>query len=268
MELEISGGFGNFFFDPENTEAMGKNDKAFEPAPQILIRTLVSGEIGESVFYSGGFERDPILRNRIFANAGLRFSFFSVEIEPFIGVFNTSEEFLNPGLSAAIGMEFPGIFFANVRASSSIGGVRTAGSYSQRSGILTAGFWVPNVICSLNLEIKSFVHQKTSDLLLEDIQNRYFFRADVFEKNNPLSIQLDVGYTSLRRAYFSQGTESSDELKYVFLGLEAACVINPFIKIFLAGEMPLFSWSVLPMKNPDKNKALFQLSGGIVLSFQ
>jgi hypothetical protein len=267
IELEISGGFGNSFFDPEKTESLGENERAFEPTPQIFFRTVVSGEIGSTVFYSGGLEWDPVLRSRIFTNIGISFSFFSMEIGPFIGIFNTSAEFFNPGLSAAIGVEFPGILFVNVRASSSINSVRAAGSYSQRSGMLTAGFWVPNIICSFNLETKSFAHQKTSDLFLEDMQNRYFFRADIFAKNNPFSIRLDVGYASLKRTYISQSNDSSDEFKYIFLGMEAAVTINPLIRVFLAGELPLFSWSVLPMKNPDKNKVLFQVQGGIVLSF-
>ncbi|MDR0313998.1 MAG: hypothetical protein LBI14_10420 [Treponema sp.] len=263
IELEISGGLGNFFFNQGNTDK--HVDKAFEPSLQLLIRTVVSGEIGDTVFYSGGFERDSILGNRIFANTGLRFSFFSIELGPFIGVFNAKEELFNPGLSVAFGLEFPGVFFAKVGAFSSIGGISTAGTYSQRGGTLTAGFWVPNVICSLNVEIKSFTIQKESDLILKDIQTRYFFRADIFAKNNSFNFRLDIGYTSLQRSYF-QITDSTDELKYLYLGLEAGYVINPLIRIFLAGEMPLFSWSVLPMKNPDK--VLFQAKGGIVFSFQ
>jgi hypothetical protein len=267
LELEISGGVGNLFFDRENSEPLGDLGKAFEPALQPIIRTVVSGELGGSVFYSGGFEWDPVLRNWVFANVGINLGLFTMELGPFIGIFNTCEAFLNPGLSVAVGLEFPGVFFARARAFSSIGDVRVEGSYTQRGGILTVGFWVPNVICSLNLETKSFIDQRASDLLLEDNLTRAFFRTDIFAKNNPLNFQLDIGYGILKRIY-SQSIDSSDELKYFFLGLEGAYTINPIIKIFLAGEMPLLSWSTAPMKDPGKDKILFQARGGIVLNFQ
>jgi hypothetical protein len=280
MELELSGGMGNIYFDPENTEFLGdeENPKPFVPTPLPLIGAVVSGEPRDTVFYSGGFEWDPLLRNRIFANIGLRLSYFSMEAGTFIGIYNTAEEILNPGVSAAFGLEFPGIFFVNVRAMSSIGGLHTMGSYSQRSGILTAGFWIPNIIFTLSLETKSFTLQKEPDLLLEDRLTRFFIRADIYAKNNPFSFRLDIGYGSLMRSYVSEIIDpsdpaivrntSTDELKYIYMGLEGAYVFNPWVKIFLAGEMPVYSWSVLPMRNLEKDKVLFQAQAGVVFSFQ
>jgi hypothetical protein len=283
MELEVSGGLGNIYFNPENTEFLGDEEdpQPFAPGLLPIIRSIVSGEIGDTVYYSGGFEYDPILRNRVFANIGLRLGFLNIGAGTFIGILNTEETF-NPGVSAAFGLEFPGIFFANVQAMSSIGGFQAVGSYSQRGGILTAGFWIPNIIFTLNLETRSYALQKEPNLLMEDRLTRYFIRADIYAKNNPFSFRLDIGYGSLVRSYTSQEIVENedddgyfldrvvpaDELKYIYMGLKAAYVINPLIKVFIAGEMPVYSWSVLPMKNPDKDKVLFQAQVGVVFSFQ
>jgi hypothetical protein len=287
MELELSGALGNIFFDSERTESLGEGGEPFEPAIQPMIRSIVSGEIGDTIFYTGGFEWDPVLRNRLFANVGVRLGFLNVEVGPFIGILNTTDEILNPGVSVAFGLEFPGIFFANIRTMSSMAGVQgTAGSYSQKGTNLTAGFWIPNIIFSLNLDTRSFTLQKEPNMLLEDGLIRYFIRADIYAKNNPFSFRLDIGYGSLTRSYISQiikenedgdgdgekyyldRAAQTDELKYIYMGLKAAYVINPLVKIFLAGEMPVYTWSEPPMRNPAKNSILFQAQFGVVLSFQ
>jgi hypothetical protein len=282
LELELSGSLGNIFFDAERAKSMGEGGEAFEPALRPFIRSIVSGEIGDTIFYSGGFEWDPILRNRLFANAGVKLGFFNIELGPFIGIFNTAEEFISPGVSIAFGLEFPGIFFANIMTMSSLAGVQgTAGSYSQKGTNITAGFWIPNIIFTLNMDTRSFTLQKEPNLLLEDRLTRYFIRADIYAKNNPFSFRLDIGYGSVIRSYITQSITGgsfdslaivreslTDELKYIYMGLEGAYVFNPFLKLFLAGEMPVYAWSVLPMKNPNKNKPLFQFQAGVVLSFQ
>jgi hypothetical protein len=131
------------------------------------------------------------------------------------------------------------------------------------------------------MDTRSFTLQEEPNRLLEDSLTRYFVRADIYAKNNPFTFRLDVGYASLIRSYISQGitknegsdeyfvdsTALTDELKYIYAGLQVAFVINPLIKIFLAGEMPVYSWSVLPMKEPDKDKIFFQAQAGLVFSF-
>lgn len=286
IDIGLIGGAGNISFDTDGKEFLSdeNNPQAFTPHLFPLISATVSGENG-FVYYDGGFERDPILRNRLYANIGVDLSYFKMEAGPFIGLFNTDEEIFNPGFSAALGLQFPGIIFINVQASSSLGAaLDTVGSYTQKTGGISAGFWVPNVICSLNLSTQTFARRMEINMLAEDSLDRYFFRADVFNKNVPFTIKVDIGYASLKRSYSSQNvtvTETSpgnfdakivtakntDEYRSIYLGLNAAYTVNPMIKLVLAGEMPVYSWSVPKMKNSDRGSFLYQASGGIVLSF-
>jgi hypothetical protein len=124
------------------------------------------------------------------------------------------------------------------------------------------------------MNIKSFALEKYANLLIEDSITRYFFRADIFSKNVPYTCRLDLGYQNISRSYSSYFINASlldrdnqaDEFKALYVGLEASYTVNPALKLLLGGEMPVYSWSVQPMKSPDKGSFLFQARAGIILT--
>ena len=279
IEIEITGGVGDISFDTGSKEFLGSDidPQPFAPHFYPLIKAVVSGESG-FIYYRGGFEREPILRNRIFANVGINLNFFNIDVGPFVGIFNTQQQMFNPGLSIALGLQVPGIIFMNLHASSSLGGaLKTIGENYQSDGAITAGFYVPYVICSFNLETRSFSHNRESNLLTEDSLTKYFFRADVFTKNVPFTVRIDMGYGMLKRIYYSQSILEGpppelvsdaliDEFKFVYVGAGVTFNINSTVSILFSGEVPVYYWSVPKMKNLEKG-VLFNATAGVVLTF-
>jgi hypothetical protein len=269
MDLELSGGAGNVAFDSKRTSSLGEEDGAFKPQPFPLIKAEVSGEVGDNFIYYGGFERDPILRNRVYANMGYNLKFLTLEMGPFLGVANNKDSIFNPGAAVGIGLNFPGIIFLDLKASSTLGGLlEDTGDYAQNTRNVSIGFWVPYVVCSLNMDTKKHTVLEKSEQVIEDAAKRYFFRADVYTKNVPYTIQVDLGYQSLTRSYSDYSlvkkNTKTDEFKTFFLGLEAAYTFKPGFKAFLGGEMPLYAWSSGDMADAKKGSILFEFRGGIV----
>ena len=275
LDLMLSGGLGNLAFDNKRTEALSALSPAghFKPSYFPLILTQLSGDY-KDLYYSIGFERDPILRNRLFANLKLDLEYFFLEAGPILGLFNSSKQPLSPGASVGLGFTFPGIIFAEASGSTTIGILmESSGSYFQRSGDIIAGFWVPYVVCSFTMSIRNFTSREAANLVIEDSLKRYYFRADVYTKNLPYTIRLDLGFQDLSRSYTSRELTSggdlvhntdTDEFKSVFLGLEGSYTINPVVKVFLGGEIPVYSWGVRPMKDPPKSAFLFKIWTGFI----
>ena len=274
LDLELSGGLGNYAFDRERTSALSDPnvEGAFKPQLFPLILARLSGAY-KNFAWNAGFERDPLLRNRLLANLKLDLDYFFLELGPFVGIFNSAKLPLNPGISAGLGLVVPGIIFIQAGGSSSLGTVMDIkGNYFQNSGDLAAGFWVPHVICSLNMGVRNFTLREEANVLIEDGLSRYFFRADVFTKNVPFTIRVDLGYQSLRRSYTSEKIETNnlvkdtqtDEFKSIFIGLEGAYTFSPALKFLLGGEMPVYYWGVRPMKDPPKGTFLFEARAGII----
>ena len=276
LEIELSGGLGNIAYDKSNTSALSGDEDdpgTFEPLYYPLIRARVSGEFS-GLRYNFGFEKEPVLRNSIFANIRIDHEYFFMELGPVFGFLNSNRLPVNPGISAALGLIYPGIAFLEAAGSSSLALIpmEKKGNYSQISADLSAGFWVPYVICSLNTSIKRFTIREKTILLTEDESVRYFFRADIFAKNYPYTVRVDFGFQNLKRSYTSMEIASSkivqnditDEFKSLFLGMEGTFSINSVYTVILGAEMPIYSWSVHPMKSPQENSRFFEAKVGMI----
>ena len=271
MDLKFLAGLGNLAFDDNRTRALSDVDGQFKPHYFAVSLIELSGDIS-NFSYDVGFEYEPLLRHRLFANLRANFNYFFIEAGPSLGLFNSFKLPVSPGASLGLGFSVPGIFFIQAAGSSTLGILlETAGNYIQRSGDISVGFWVPYVVCSLNINIRSYSTREQANLLIEDSVIRYFFRSDVYTKNIPYTIRLDLGFQDLSRSYSSQEVNGGDivkktrkdEFKSIYLGLEGTYTINPAIKIFLGGEVPVYSWGVRPMKDPPKSAFLFQFWTGV-----
>ena len=271
LELELIEGVGNLAYDRGRTSALSDetNPGNISPMYYPLILARFSGEFS-GLRYSFGYEQDPRLRNRLFANIRLQQEYFFVEAGPVIGLFNTDGLPVNPGISGTLGLMLPGKIFAEASGSSTLAAIpmEKKGNYSQISADLSAGFWVPYVICSFNLSIEKFTLRKEIASLIEDEFVRYYFRADAFTKNFPYTMRVDIGFQNLKRSYSQVvGTDLdtiTDEFKSVFVGLEGTFTITPGLKLFLGAEMPVYSWSERPMKDPPKDTIFFEARVGII----
>jgi hypothetical protein len=261
LDLTLKGGVGNMAFDQDRTSFL--NNKKFEPNYFPFGLVQLDGTYTDLINYRIGFDRDPVLRNRIITNIRFNFEYIHLDIGPFIGPLNNGDQVITPGISAGLTAEWPGILFGRLAAGSTIGaGLNDDGDYIQQNGEIAFGFWVPHVINTLNVSLRSFTEQ-IGDERIEDRWIRYQYTADVFSKNVPYTVHIDMGYQTLERSYSAGGT---DTLKSVFIGFETTIRINSTVKALLGAEMPVYSWGEKPLGNPGRT-VLFQAHTGIVLSF-
>jgi hypothetical protein len=267
VDLTIRGGAGNMAFDPEETASLGGRGEGFSPRPYPIALVQAAGEYSSLISYSMAIERDPILRNRLTTNFGFTLGFIRLDVGPFMGFFNSWERIITPGISAGVTLEWPGILFGALGAGSTIGsGIRSYGDYTQETGSAVLGFWVPHVVNTLGVNLKRFTKQVDDTLITEDEWLRYHLRAEVFTKNVPYTVLVDMGYQTLKRSYFTPLQTETDTLKSVFLGFETTFRINSIVKIILGAEMPVYSWGEASLKNP-RDVVLYQAHTGIVLTF-
>ncbi|MDR2185147.1 MAG: hypothetical protein LBO80_05700 [Treponema sp.] len=261
LDLTLKGGIGNMAFDQDRTSFL--NDKKFEANYFPFGLVQLDGVYANFINYRIGFDRDLVLRNRLISNISFNFEYIHLDIGPFIGPFNNRERPITPGISAGLTAEWPGILFGRLTAGSTVGaGLNSNGDYVQQNGEIVFGFWVPHVVNALSVSLRSFTEQ-TGSGRIEDRLFRCQYAADVFAKNVPYTVHIDLGYQALERSYSAGGT---DTLKSVFLGFETTVRINSMVKALLGAEMPIYSWGEKPLGNPGKT-VLFQAHTGVVLSF-
>jgi hypothetical protein len=266
MDIRIAGGFGNLAFDSKRTLPLGSETFESVNYPYGLIR--LEGDPSDIVSFDAGFERDPLLRNRITANVSFNTDYLRFDIGPFMGILNTKDKIINPGIGSTLTLEIPGIVFGSVTAASTLGAAMNArGDYLQESGEIALGFWIPYVICTLSVQTKAFTEQVDTDLAIKDELLRYQFRADIFTKNVPYTIYIDMGYQSLKRSYTTgiTGVTNTDEFKSIYTGFEATLRVHSLLKLILGAEVPVYSWAEKPLKKSG-NGLFFRAHAGLIIT--
>ena len=180
---------------------------------------------------------------------------------------------MKSGLSTSVRVEIPGIIFASLIADSSIGArfVKT-GDYIQEKNVLTVGYYIPNALCSVSMETKSFVTKQGSALEIDDSFTEYAFKVDIFQKNIAFKTLLSFAYQSLSRTYLdtSSGTSTSNTINSLVFGTDFSIPVSNSITLLLNLDSNIYSFGYedsAPLTMPDSGIGLylFRATTGITI---
>ncbi|MDR2144051.1 MAG: hypothetical protein LBP29_06755 [Treponema sp.] len=267
MELTVLGGLGNASFDTKSTSPMGNGE--FEGTLYPFVRMRLDETVSDSVEFSGTMERDPILKNRLGAEAKISAGLFAVSAGPVLGLFNSGESVIRPGVQAGITFELPGIVFAALNAGSTFGSPESEGDYEARHGRLELGFWLPNIVNTLSISEKNYDSREKENLDVRNKILRYHYSADVYAKNVPYRVVLNLGYQTLTRSIVNRAafTVEEDVYNIIFLGAETSFNVRPNLRLIFGGETPVYSWGKKPLTKKDK-LILFEAYAGFTYTIE
>jgi hypothetical protein len=282
VEIELTAGVGNLAFDPDRKEPFDEELPQFTGHSFFMGNLNIKGTMLEKFGYNIRFNRDIILQNALSGSLVFDLDYVNFEFGPFIGILSTPEKVMNVGLTGGIGFAYPGIVFLSVKGASTIGTLfEYAGDYSQESGEIVIGCWLPYVIPSVSASIKNFTKLNEDFILIRDEYIRYQASAEIFAKNFPLTVRLDFGYETLARTYKDKRPDvdvgdlhesindvRTDEIMAMFAGGEVKWQITKML-CFIAGyEMPIYTWSEKPVRKMISSDSFFyQCKAGVVFAF-
>ena len=255
-DFTIIAGTGNFSFDTSSENPIGSSEK-FKGSYFPLLKINIEDQLTDTFGYIVTAERDPLLRNVLSCEMTIDAGFLKLSAGPLFGMFNAWDSLIRPGISTSLGLEFPGIFFLNLR-----GGATFGSSYSLETSSITLGFWLPNLLSTINLNANKY----NDGLDIKDELFRISYRADIHAKNVPYTVSIEIGYQTLTRAY-SEPVAGEDLIRAVFLGFEADVNIKPNFTLIIGAETPVFAWGKDELKR-SKNQWFFQAFTGFKWSFE
>lgn len=264
LDLTVIGGAGNYSFDLTAKKPIG--DGEFKGSLYPLGRISLSDRISTTFSYSATLERDPMLRNLLICEMTIESGFFKLSVGPLLGLFSTVETPLKPGVSAGVCLEFPGIIFFDLRGGASFGTIREKGDYSLETSRIAFGFWLPNLVNTLSLTSQRFDVALSNTLLTGDELLRICNRVDIYAKNIPYTVSIDIGYQVLKRSYDGQ-SNGEDLFRSVFLGFETAITVRPNFTIRFGAEIPAFVWGKEPLARA-KDRWFFQAFAGFTWTIE
>jgi hypothetical protein len=237
--LEISSGTGVVIFNPQKGgDTTGH--KAIDDL-HFFGNVRVQEDITDRLVFDVFFEHDPILLNRFVTRFSFQHRYISFNAGPFFGVINSPTQPINPGITLALNITVPGIFFGALMADTTIGdGMLSDGDYQQRSFLGRAGFWIPSyLLVSFTADRRTFIERKEYTNLFNE-WSRFYMATEIFNKNFFLAAPVKFGSEDLK--WSLDNTEGNYALNALYAGLELSLQVKPFLKILIGAETPVYFW--------------------------
>ena len=246
LDLTVMGGAGNFSFDTASKNPIGKGVFKGDYYPLGLIS--VEGEITETFGYTIRFERDPLLRNVFSPEINIAADFIKFSAGPLFSLFASTEVPVKPGISAELDMEFPGILFLNFRGGTTFGTTDKKGDSTLVTSRIALGFWLPNLVNTFSVSRSVFNLAMSDTIHTKDELLRFCYQANLYEKNAPYTVFLDMGFQVLRRDY---GDLGEDIIRSLFVGFETIITVKTNFDIRFGAEIPIVSWGKDPLETAN-----------------
>ncbi len=246
-------------------------DGGFDPA---VIRYgeyfEVSDRLSPNLFGKLAYDGDPVNGNLLSARAMYRTSYLEIAAGPSFGVLNSTGAagaipvLFQPGLGLGFKVTAPGIVVATADTEFALPpAVFNDGQVFLQKSELSAGFFLPNVLCTLK------VSQRTNSAVDGTASKTgsttdYGFYTTAYKKGSIFRVSTNFIYRVL--AYRVTDDSSSDlTIGNLVLGAGLICSPKAEYSIFVDGDGSLYSFSLgAPMTGLDR--FMFNLRAGVSLS--
>jgi hypothetical protein len=229
---------------------------------------VVSQRLSDSLTISTSYRLDPLSRSWLGAMAYYSAGAVQVGLGTQFGVFNSLERPLTAGLSSSIKIEIPGLIFASVGNSSSLGQTLGAvGDNGQERNDIRLGWYVRNAICTAMVLTEKYQERRSAALITTDTLIDYIFEVDIFKKNQPYNIVLSLGYKTASREYLVGAASAKDSLGSVVLGTTFKFRPAQWIQIDagLDAGIYTFGFDGLLGQGPGQSSFFFKAGAGLTI---
>jgi hypothetical protein len=263
--LDIEGSFqlGNVGFTP----ARASTDATYAGADYFAEANLsLHQNMGGGIRLDAALERDLITGDSISAMLQYKAEYFRIGLGPYLGLVNTTPNFLRPGISTLLGVEFPGVVFLTLRTDNSQGGqATTADNSSAQNNEIRLGFYVrDSAICSFGFSNEQLASTRGGTEQVDSL-TAYSFDVKVFEKNVPYRLDFNFAYRVLLRQYLDGVTNPSHGLNSVVAGLGVDVVATPSFTLLFGLRTSIWSFGTGVLSGVSDigfSPFLFQASAG------
>lgn len=261
MELSAALASSNFTvnldgqFDPDQ----------FSFGGEFEMRDRLSDSLSGSITW----KTDPFTGNLLKARAVYRTPFLEIGAGPSFGVLNSEKGtntwslLFQPGMGIGVNVLLPGIWIASIDTDFALpSAVQVSGQHYIGSSSISAGFYLPNLLCSLAVSQRNGV---TEDMLGTRVISLtdYGLYTTAFKKGSPFRISIDFIYRYLEYYYWSIDTDSK-KIGNLVLGCGIEWLPKSDISFFVEGTGAVYSFSIGDTLD-DLETFMIELKTGITI---
>lgn len=267
LDIGTTFNIGNLAFNPSRTASdTGFSGIYFPWGLSVFGSESLSNNLSVSATMD---YNAPILRNVAYTTVTYQGDYFSIGVGPFFGFFNSASTPLNPGLTASVKVQIPGVVFLSYRGDSSLGSsLVQPGDYTQQRSDISLGYYIPNAIASLNVASRKY-SEKTSAGDTIDQLTEYSFKTNLYQKNVPYRVLLTFGFQTLSKTFVAGSTTTTNQLDSLIVGTRFEIHVLGFMKFIADLQSSVYTfgqYALAGVSNPGPGGYLFQLNTGFVIT--
>lgn len=257
-EIGLSTQASNFSFD---------NDGTLNPdVPRFGLSASVSDRISDRLDGRVYFDRDPAIGNLMGARASYHTSFLEISAGPSFGLLNSEgssndvKVLFQPGIGIGFKIVIPGYFLAGADTDFAMPPATwTNGQSFIQRGELSAGIYLPNVLCTAKVSQKNNTTAYYGGDVVRSVTDWGLY-TEAYKKGSPFRISVDFIY---RVQNFIPKDATADPVKIGNLILGTGVTWSPSVDMGFFAKMnsALYSFT-LNGKVDNLDKFLYEFSLG------
>ncbi|MDR2485328.1 MAG: hypothetical protein LBD55_08035 [Treponema sp.] len=183
--------------------------------------------------------QDPLLQRRILGRLNFTYEWLTLKAGPFLGIVNTADSLITPGMSVFIGARVPGLMFGSMEAETTI--LTSIDGHTQNHGELKLGALLPGIVPSLSMDI-IYTERREIGYTVGRKQTRYGLFLDAAGPQEAYTIHLALGYQELGWTVYAPEQTVVYQLNSIYGAVHLSCRLMPGITIAIGGLIPMYSW--------------------------
>ena len=253
----------NFAFDDE-----GKfNPATFPIGGLVRITDQIQGNLDGTI----QFVSDPVYGNSLSARATYHTAYLDISAGPTFGVLNSGTDpdniliLFQPGLGIGFSVTVPGVLVASADTDFALPPAESSdGQVYLRRSELSAGFYLPNVLCTLGITQRNS-SETGSDAKIKSMTD-YGLYTTAFRKGSAFRVGVNFIYR-VADYYIASGSDANRKIGNLVLGGGLTWAPKADFNLFVDGNGTLYSFS-LGDKVTGLDSFLFELRAGMQIKTQ
>jgi hypothetical protein len=233
LDIEASGGM--VYYEPKDPELSGSKS-IMGDGFNFVGNFRAAQDFDEQFGFGAQISQDPILLTRASMDVGFHNDFIDIRAGLFFPL--TNQSFVNPGLSANVGVLY-GMFFADFVIASTLLQPKAVNDYSQINYEIDAGIMFPHVWLLAFASDKRFTQQVTKTISVLAGWSRFGVAIDVHNEVQTLSFRVDGGYQQIQWREINGSAKPYEDPSY-FAGFTFAVVPIDNIRLVVNGRLPVY----------------------------
>lgn len=259
LDLAIDARASSFAFDSDGDIG--------DPMPAFGGSVTVSDRLSDRMDGVFSLERDPLAGNVLSTRVTWRSSYLEISGGPSFGILNSSRRdsgvpvLFQPGLALGFAFTLPGLFVASADTDFAIPAVEaTNGQVYVQKASLSAGFFLPHVLCQAVISQRTNIRSSDTDPLTKSVTD-YGFYTESFKKGAPFRLNVNFIYRVLDY-YVSSGSAANREIGNLVLGGALTWAPHSDFSLFIDGSGALYSFS-LKDSVPNLDHFMYDVRAGM-----